>query len=250
MKQNQIQIRFFKALNDLLPVHMQEQPLIVAVQKPRSVKDLIESLGVPHTEVDVIMVDALSVDFRHLIKGGELLDVYPVNQQPDNVPLLHNLPPTSPEQGFVLDVHLGKLASYLRMLGYDTLYRNDYADATLAAISAEQDRILLTRDRKLLMRKKIRYGYFPRSDKPRKQITEVLRRYDLFGFTPGCMRCMQCNGIIRAVEKKEIEGMLLPLTKKYYNDFYQCCDCHKVYWEGSHYSKMQSLRQRLRTEKQ
>ena len=293
---DQINIRFFSELNDFLPPDKRNTNFNVEVKKTRSVKDLVESIGVPHPEIDLIIVNDESVDFNQLIQGGEQIDVYPkpntVNITPltrnshrvlqishcrldlardylierNNISyfrdqkiscgitdqarsvtncgkcgLIHNQPQPSPEQGFVLDVHLGKLAAYLRMLGFDTLYRNDYDDPTLADISANENRILLSCDRKLLMRKQVRYGYIIRSDNPRQQIVEVLTRFELFDFQAEFARCMECNGIIHAIDKQQIESQLLPLTREHYDKFYRCDSCKKIYWEGSHFSKMQAV---------
>lgn len=238
---DQINIRFFSELNDFLQPDQRNNNFNLEVKKNRSVKDLIESIGVPHTEIDLIIVNAESVDFSRLIKGSEQIEVYPNSNIVDITPLIHNQPEPSPEQGFVLDVHLGKLAAYLRMFGFDTLYRNDYDDPTLAEISANENRILLSCDRKLLMRKQVNYGYIIRSDKPRQQIIEVLTHFKLFNVRPEFKRCITCNGIIQSIKKQQIESQLLPLTRKHYDNFYQCNSCKKIYWEGSHFSSIQTF---------
>lgn len=243
---DQINISFYAELNNLLPTTWRNSNFNYGVKKPRSVKDLIESIGVPHSEIDLIIIDGNSVDFSHPIQGGEHINVYPASSKVDISPLKHNQPKPLPGQGFVLDVHLGRLAAYLRMTGFDTLYRNDYDDPTLADISARQNRILITCDRKLLMRKKISYGYFMRSRTPSQQILEVLSRFDLFDQLNTLTRCMQCNGLIQRVNKKEIEMKLLPLTKKNYDIFHQCNSCERIYWKGSHYEKMQLFLQQIK----
>jgi hypothetical protein len=141
----------------------------------------------------------------------------------------------------VLDTHLGRLAAYLRMFGFDTLYRNDFDDPELANISAEQNRILLTRDLKLLMRKQITRGYFVRERLPRKQLLEVMRRFDLFAAQQPFTRCMHCNGKIRKIGKQSVESRLQPRTRTFYSEFWQCGDCGKIYWKGSHFQRMQRL---------
>ena len=246
---DQINITFFSELNDFLPAYQRSTNFNIENKKPRSVKDLIESIGVPHPEVDLITVNGESVDFNRLIQGGEQIEVFPKTNSVNITLLIHNQPEPFPEQGFVLDVHLGKLAGYLRMLGFDTLYRNDYDDPTLADISANENRILLSCDRKLLMRKQVSYGYIIRSDNPRQQIVEVLTRFELFDFKPKFARCMECNGIIHAVDKQQVESQLLPLTKKHYDYFYQCDSCKKIYWEGSHFSKMKAVINQIKAEK-
>jgi len=237
----EVNIRFFAELNDLLPENRRDTCFKFEIIKPRSVKDLVESIGVPHPEVDLIFVNDESVDFNYQIEGGEQIRIYPRSKHFDKRALIHNLPERLQEPRFLLDVHLGRLATYLRMLGFDTLYRNDYDDPDLADISASQNRILLTCDRKLLMRKQVSYGYLVRSRKPRQQIAEVLNRYDLADYRSTVARCMECNGIIEDVDKQQIESQLLPLTRQHYDQFYQCNGCHKIYWEGSHFEKMQDF---------
>jgi uncharacterized protein with PIN domain len=238
---DEVNIRFYAELNLLLPAEQRDIGFNYEIRKRRSVKDLIESIGVPHTEVDLIFVNDQSVDFTYQVEGGEQIRIYPSCSNFDNPALIHNQPDTPEEPGFLADVHLGRLATYLRMLGFDTLYRNDYEDATLAHISAQQNRILLTCDRKLLMRKAVSHGYLVKSRKPRRQIHEVLKRFDLFEYRNKHARCLRCNGIIHSVTKQAVEARLMPLTKKYYDDFFRCDSCGKIYWEGSHHQKIQTL---------
>ena len=247
----QINIRFYEELNDFLPTEQRKTDFHHELKKARSVKDLIESMGVPHTEIDLIIVNDESVDFNYLVQNGDHVSVYPVVESlPDNMiikssplnsALMHNQPKSLDNPRFVLDVHLGRLAAYLRMLGFDTLYRNDYDDPVLADISANEHRILLTCDRQLLMRKQITRGYFVRARQPQQQLLEVMSRFNLYNKLKPFTRCMFCNGNTQAVKKQDIEARLLPQTKKYYNEFYQCESCNKIYWQGSHYLKMQEM---------
>jgi uncharacterized protein len=243
----QINVRFYDELNDFLPQENHKKAFTVELKKPRSVKDLIESIGIPHTEIDLIIVNGESVDFSYQVLADDFISVYPMFRSLDISPLRHCQPQPLPEARFVLDVHLGRLAAYLRMLGFDTLYRNDCDDPTLADISADEDRVLLTCDRLLLMRKQISHGYFVRSRQPKQQILEILSRFDLFDKLKPFTRCMHCNGNTQAVNKKSIEKQLLPKTKKYYDEFYQCKSCKKIYWKGSHYRKMQDMIDKVNT---
>jgi uncharacterized protein with PIN domain len=188
-----------------------------------------------------------SVDFNYLVQNGDRISVYPVFESLDISPLKHCQPKPLRNPCFVLDVHLGRLAAYLRMLGFDTLYRNDYDDPTLATISVDEQRILLTCDRLLLMRKQITHGYFVRARQPQKQLIEILSRFDLYNNQKPFTRCMHCNGKTRPVKKQEIEDQLLAETKKYYNEFFQCEKCNKIYWKGSHYLKMQDMINNINT---
>jgi uncharacterized protein with PIN domain len=237
----QISIRFYEELNDFLPQEQRKREFTHALKKERSVKDLIESIGIPHTEVDLIIINGESVDFNYLVMDGDHISVYPVFESLDISPLNHCQPKPLRNTRFVLDVHLGRLAAYLRMLGFDTLYRNDYDDLELAETSANERRILLTCDRRLLMRKQITHGYFVRERQPKQQRLEILNRFDLFNNLKPFTRCMHCNGITQPVNKQKIEAQLLPKTKKYYDEFFQCKTCNKIYWKGSHYLKMKKM---------
>jgi uncharacterized protein with PIN domain len=237
----QITIRFYEELNDFLPQDQRKTDIIHQLKQKRSVKDLIESIGVPHTEIDLIIVNGKAVDFNYLVQGDDHISVYPVFESLDISTLNHCQPKPLRKTRFVLDTHLGKLAAYMRMLGLDTIYRNDYDDPQLARIAVDEHRILLTCDRQLLMRKQITHGYFIRSRQPQQQLLDVLLRFDLYNNLQPFTRCMHCNGKIRPVKKQSIEDRLPPGTKKYYNEFFQCEICNKIYWKGSHYQKMKNM---------
>jgi uncharacterized protein with PIN domain len=233
--------RFFTDLNDFLPAVQRQITFPHTFNGDASVKDRIEALGVPHTEVGAILVDGHPVTFLYLVQDGDHINVYPH---------LHNLlledqdllrEPYEGEARFVLDVHLGKLASYLRMLGFDTLYRNDYTDEELAQISSENGRILLTRDLGLLKRREVIYGYYIRSHDPNQQVIEVLHRFHLVGDVEPFHRCLACNGLLAAVRKEEILDQLEPKTRRYYDEFYRCRDCGQIFWKGSHFERMQQF---------
>jgi len=237
----QITIRFYEELNDFLPQNQRKKDFNVDLKKTRSIKDLIESIGIPHTEIDLIIINGESIDFNYQVQPDDRISVYPVFESVDISPLNHCQPQPLRNTRFVLDVHLGRLAAYLRMLGFDTHYQNDCDDPTLAAISAEQHRILLTCDRLLLMRKQISHGYYVRSRQPQQQLLEILSRFDLYNNLKPFSRCMHCNGNTQPVNKQAIEAQLLPKTKKYYDEFFQCDSCKKIYWKGSHYLRMRKM---------
>lgn len=224
-----------------MPMAQRKLAFDYQLRQSGSIKDLIESLGVPHTEVDLILVNGESVDFNYIIQDGDRISVYPVFEALDITPVVHLHPKPLRETRFVLDVHLGRLAAYLRMLGFDTLYRNDFDDSELADISIKEHRILLTCDKQLLMRKQITHAYYVREREPQKQLLEILSRFDLYGQQQPFSRCMHCNGSIYLVTKKSIESHLMPRTREYYNEFWQCAKCRKIYWKGSHYQRMQKL---------
>jgi len=236
-----VQLRFYAELNDFLRDAQKQTRFRIELNRRTSVKDLIESLGVPHTEVEVILANGKSVDFSYIVKRQDDLSIYPMFESVDVTPILRLREEPLRDTLFVLDCHLGRLARYLRQFGFDTLYRNDYNDDELADTSAREHRILLTRDRSLLKRSIITHGYFIREHDPRKQLDEVIRRFDLRNQIIPFGRCTRCNGIVKAVDKKAIEHLLEPKTRLYFDEFWQCTSCGQVYWEGSHVKHMLKL---------
>ena len=236
-----VQIRFYEELNDFLSPALRKKDITHEFERRTSVKDMIESFGVPHTEVEVILVNGKSVDFSRIVHDGDRISVYPVFESLDVTPLLRLRPEPLRNPKFVLDTNLGRLARYLRLLGFDCLYSNDFEDAAVARISAGQQRTLLTRDRSLLQRKVITHGYFVRAERPRLQVPEVLSRFDLYRLIAPFSRCIRCNGPLHAVDKQAIEARLEAKTRQYYNDFRMCSSCGQIYWQGSHYERAMRL---------
>ncbi len=237
----QAYFRFYAELNDFLPAERKQRPFVHSFELSGSVKDMIESLGVPHTEVDLILANGESVDFSYLVQDKDRISVYPVFEAIEISPVLRVRPEPLRETRFVLDVHLGQLAVYLRMLGFDTLYRNDYDDEELAQVSSQEGRILLTRDRGLLKRSIVTHGYCLRTTQPRRQLVEVLRRFDLFSSVMPFSRCLHCNSLLQSVDKTEIIDRLPPKTSRYYDEFRRCEGCGRIYWPGSHFQRMESF---------
>lgn len=236
-----VQLRFYAELNDFLRNDQKKTRFKHELNRRTSVKDLIESLGVPHTEVEIILANGESVDFNYIVKQQDDLSIYPMFESVDVTPVLKLRDAPLRHTRFVLDCHLGRLARYLRQFGFDTLYRNDYADDELAHTSASEHRILLTRDRSLLKRSIITHGYFVREFDPRKQLDEVIRRFDLRNQIVPFGRCTRCNGRVEAVNKDAIEHLLEAKTRQYFDEFWQCTSCGQVYWEGSHVKHMIKL---------
>ncbi len=220
---------FIAELNDFLPHYRKDSPFTLEFEPHQTVKHLVESLGVPHTEVGVVLANGVPVaSYSHLADGDEVT-VYPAFSALEGEPR------------FILDNHLGQLATYLRMLGFDSLYRNDYQDDELARVSVDEQRVLLTRDRRLLMRKVIRHGYCIHHTDPRQQAAEVLQRFNLSGMVKPFQRCLRCNSPLQVVSKQAVIDRLEPLTKKYYDEFRICPTCRQVYWKGSHFERMQKM---------
>jgi uncharacterized protein len=229
---------FYGALNDFLPEPQRNQVIVQELAEHAAVKHPIESLGVPHPEVEAIFVNRHPADFGYRLQDGDQVEVFPQDDPQLGDVYLSLRPPVSSPVRFVADTHLGRLAAYLRMLGFDTLYRNDYDDHQLAAIAADEQRVLLTRDRGLLKHKSVVYGYCVRELDPHLQVVSVLRRFQLRDSVQRWRRCTHCNGLLEAVDKGAILDRLEPKTKLYYEDFQQCDTCSQIYWQGSHFDRM------------
>ena len=230
--------RFYAELNDHLAPQRQYQTLDKEFFAPVSVKDAIEGFGVPHTEVDLVLVNGESSDFSRLLRDGDRVAVYPVFESLDIKPELRVRPQPLREPTFVLDVQLGRLAAYLRMLGFDSVYQKCAGDAELARISAEQERILLTRDRGLLKHSAVTRGYWLRQTDSRRQAAEVVSRFDLARLLRPFTRCMACNEGLRPVSKVEVRERVPPTIAARHEEFRECPACRRVYWEGTHYQRM------------
>jgi uncharacterized protein with PIN domain len=230
--------RFYEELNDFVHVSRRKQLFSYAFNGTPSVKDAIESLGVPHVEVDMILVNSVSVNFGFKLKNGDHVSVYPVFESLDISDVQHLRPIPLRDVRFVADIHLGRLAKYLRLLGFDTIYDRDLEDSKIISISLSQNRIILTRDKGILKNRRITHGYWIRSADPRKQLAEIVSKFDLRKLFNPFTRCLECNSLIINVPKEEIFAELLPKTRKYYNVFHICPDCGRIYWEGSHFEKM------------
>ena len=221
--------RFLGRLKDFLARDQRDQAIRVEFRERQSVKHLVESLGVPHPEIGPVQVNGQEGTLSTITQDGDRVDIQPV---PDGLPV---------EPRFVLDNHLGRLTAYLRMLGFDCLYRNDVQDEELAETAEREERILLSRDRRLLMRKAVTYGYCLRSLDSLEQLTEVIRRFDLVSRISPFHRCLRCNYPLEPVAKEAVLERLEPLTKLHFAEFQICPNCQQIYWKGSHYERMQKL---------
>lgn len=232
----QVNLHFYAEFNRFLLSSRRDTTFTHDFEGVRSIKDLVESLGVPHTEIARYVVNGSAVPPSYIVQDGDDIRVYPAENTFG-----------VGEARFVLDVHLGRLAAYLRMLGFDTLYPEDYDDANLARISHEENRILLSRDVGLLKRSIVKQGYFVRETDPWQQLAEVLRRYDLFAAISSFSRCTQCNGLLAEIDKNTVADRVPPGTQNHYDEFRECTSCEKIYWKGSHYDKMVQFLDQLQT---
>ncbi len=221
--------QFQGRLNDFLSRDHRGQNIRVDFRGQQTLKHLAESLGVPHPEIGRVVVNGREAALSGVPQDGAQVQVHP---RANECPI---------EPRFLLDNHLGRLAAYLRMLGFDCLYQNDYADRELADVLQKEERILLTRDRRLLMRKVVNHGYCPRSLDPPQQLNEVLRRFDLAGRISPFHRCIRCNHVLDSIAKEAVLDRLEPLTRLYFDEFRICPGCQQIYWKGSHYERMQAI---------
>jgi uncharacterized protein len=234
-----VTIRFYAELNDHLPPESRFQTLERRFDAPGSVKDLIESFGVPHIEVELVVVNGVSVDLSYVVRDGDRAAVYPMFEAVDVTPVLRVRPAPLRDPRFVLDVHLGKLAAYLRMLGFDTFYRNCFDDADLVRVSVAERRILLTRDRGLLKHGALTHGYWVRETDSRRQLAEILRHFELKTHIRAFTRCMACNGLLSDIAKGEAIARVPARVAEAFDEFRRCGTCGRVYWRGSHHRRMQ-----------
>jgi uncharacterized protein with PIN domain len=237
--------RFYEELNDFLPEERRKRDFAVEVDRARSVKDAIESVGVPHPEVDLILVDGRSVDFAHLLRGGERVAVYPMFESLDITPVLRLRPLPLRDPRFVADGHLGKLARHLRMAGFDTLWDKDWGDDHIVSISAVQRRTILTRDKAMLRRSDVERGYFVRAVESEAQLGEVVARMQLEGLLAPFTRCRECNVPLQDAPREAVLDRLPDQVRVLYDRFKRCPGCERVYWEGTHFERMKAVLQRL-----
>jgi uncharacterized protein len=236
-----VHVRFYEELNDFLPRPKRRRDYPVSCPEPRSVKDLIESEGVPHPEVDLILVNGQSVPFSHPLRDGDRISVYPCFESFDIRAVSRLGRPPLRQPRFLADVHLGTLTRYLRLLGLDCASHPAWDDAQLAAVSQREHRILLTRDIGLLKRSQVTHGLFIRSDQPRHQAIQVLRRFQLRHHLQPGARCLACNGLVAPVDRQSVRDRVPPDTWAAISDYRQCADCGRVYWQGAHWQRLHAL---------
>lgn len=240
------EFRFYEELNDFLPADKRKRAFAYSFTGTPSVKDTIEAIGVPHTEIDLILVDGRSVDFDRRLEGGERVAVYPVFERLDIEPLARLRPEPLRVPRFVLDVHLGTLARHLRLLGFDAFWRNDLDDAEIIDISLAEKRIILTRDRGILKVGRVMHGYWLRTTDPLAQLDEVVRAIDLGARIAPYTRCLECNGELADVEAAEIAAEVPERVLAEHSQFKRCSGCGRVYWAGTHQRRLDVIVARAR----
>lgn len=233
-----ITIRFYQELNYFLPGHKKAIPYEISFKGKNTIKDIIEAEGVPHVEIDLILVNGRSVDFNYHPENGEKVSVYPEFELLDISPLVRLRPLPLRRTRFLADANLGRLARYLRMLGFDTVFDLSLDDPEIIQQAAREKRIILTRDLGMLKDGRVTRGYFLRHDDPQQQIREVVDRFSLSVSIRPFTRCIACNGRILPVSKSEITNEVPPRVAETYEVFFQCSGCKRVFWKGSHYDHM------------
>ncbi len=239
--ENTVYIRFYEELNLFLEKPLRKTIIKKTFKKGTTVKALIEDMGVPHTEVDLILINGNSQPFSYQLQPGDHVSVYPMFESLDISEITRVREKPLRETRFILDVHLGKLTIYLRMLGFDATYSNHFDDETLAILSRKEHRILLTRDIGLLKRRIITHGYYIHSKDPITQLKSVITRFDLRKNINPFSRCLRCNEILKDIPKVKIEKQVPPFVYTHYNNFKICPKCKRVYWKGSHWDNMKKF---------
>ena len=236
-----ITFRCYAELNDfLLPEHRQK-PFVHPLKTPVILGEAIESLGIPCSEVDLALVNSEPASLDRRLNENDVVSLYPAFEALDISELKGKHTPALRESRFILDAHLGKLAKYLRMLGFDTLYRNDYGDEEIIDLAVREKRIILTRDKLLLQSRRVTHGYYIRATDKHKQLKEVVKKFDLYSQFRSFTRCMTCNADLVPKSRQEIPELVPPEILELYEDFYFCPACRKVYWQGSHFRRMESF---------
>jgi uncharacterized protein with PIN domain len=240
-----VNVRAYAELNDFLGSESRGLTVRRPFRPHQTVKDVLEAMGIPHTEVDLILVNGKAELFSHRPTSGDRIAAYPMFEALDIASTARLRPVPLRDPRFVVDVNLGRLARLLRVLGFDVWWSSDADDQTLVDVSLSEQRILLTRDRALLKRRAITHGLFVHSGNSEEQTLEVTRRLDLRQRLAPFTRCVRCNGRLAAVSEDEVIDDLEPLTRRYYDDFSRCTECGRIYWPGSHRARLASLVERL-----
>ena len=233
--------RFYEELNDFLAPERRKREFSCPCARAATTKHMIEALGVPHTEVELVLVNGESVGFDRILEHGDRVAVFPKFEMVDVTPLLRVREHPLRVTRFIADAHLGGLAHLLRMTGFDTLYDNNYHDRQIELLAAQEKRIVLTRDRELLKRRSITHGCYVRTLKPPDQLCEIFDRLDLAHSIKPFTLCLNCNAPLRPVEKAAVLERLPPSVRERFDHFSTCDICQRVFWEGSHWQRMRMM---------
>lgn len=233
--------RFYEELNDFLAPERRKREFSCPCARAATTKHMIEALGVPHTEVELVLVNGESVGFDRILEHGDRVAVFPKFEMVDVTPLLRVREHPLRVTRFIADAHLGGLAHLLRMTGFNTLYDNNYHDRQIELLAAQERRIVLTRDRELLKRRSITHGCYVRTLKPPDQLCEIFDRLDLAHSIKPFTLCLNCNAPLRPIEKAAVLERLPPSVRERFDHFSTCDICQRVFWEGSHWERMRAM---------
>jgi len=233
--------RFYEELNDFLATDRHKREFQAPFARAATVKNAIEALGVPHTEVELILVNGRSVDFAHRLCDGDRVAVYPKFEALDIAPLLRVRPQPLRITRFIADAHLGALARLLRMAGFDTLYDNRCSDGEILRRAQSEGRIILTRDRALLMCRDVTHGCYVHALEPKAQFRELAERLQLASSVRAFTLCLHCNQPLASIDPDEARHRVPPAIAASYDRFRVCTGCQRFYWEGSHWERMRAL---------
>jgi hypothetical protein len=234
-------LRCYAELNDYLAPAERQRDQEVPLAGSMTLGALLARVGIPAAAVEIALIDGESRGLEHPLRGGERVSLYPVFEALDPTPLLLLREAPLRRVRFVADAHLGRLARYLRLLGFDTRYENDLGDAKLAAIARREGRILLSRDRALLAGPALTHGLWVPSTRPREQVAQVVERLDLYRLLRPFTRCTVCNGLLAAVDRAEVAAELPERVRRAFDAFWRCQGCGRLYWQGSHYQRLRAL---------
>ena len=233
--------RFYEELNDFLPKHKRKTEFEATFKGKRSIKNMIEALGVPHTEIDLILVNGNSVDFNYILQDEDRVSVYPVFESLNitNVTRLRKIPLR--RNKFIADINLGDIVKYMRILGLDLYYDPLLSTREIVEISKRENRIILTKSRKLLKFKEVSHGIFIRPGTTEEQIRRIIDYLDIKDNIKPFSRCIRCNTLLNIVAKEKILDRIPPKTKEFCNEYVQCHSCDKIYWKGTHFIHMKMV---------
>lgn len=234
---NSANFRFFDDINFFLNKEQQNIDINYSFDGNPSVKDCIEAIGVPHTEVEAICINNIYSNFNKKINNNDSINVYSYNSNIDLSNIIE-LRPKIKEYKFIVDANVGKVAKNLRMFGFDTYYDFDLPDKEIVNLAEREERIILSRDWGLLKRKNAIWGYYPRSQTTDEQLSEIIKRFNLYDKFNPLSLCLECNGKINKIDKGEAQSNLDEGVLRDYDEFYKCNTCNKFFWKGSHYDKM------------
>jgi len=236
-----VTFRFYEELNDFLPKYRRKADFEAMFKGKRSIKDMIESFGVPHTEVDLILVDGKSVDFNYILQDKDRVSVYPVFEFLNITKVTHLRKIPLRRNKFIADINLGNIVKYMRALGFDLFYDSLLSTREIIEISKRENRIILTKDSKLLKFKDVSHGIYIHTGTTIEQIRRILNYLDIKDDIKPFSRCLQCNTLLDVVPKDKILDRIPPMTKEFCDKYVQCRSCDKIYWEGTHFINMKKV---------